>query len=111
SIGPISSSSRKGSKSENAALGNGRRTRKPAPSNVSMLFTTPAIVRLLLVRDASSLNASLTIDIRSPLRHMWRLRRLNALLYSRATATISRLGLNSGSGLPGCGLIADFLQQ
>src|SRR6266851_811683 len=63
SIGPISSSNKNGSKSENAALGNGRRTRKPPPSKVSILFTIPATVRPLFVCVSSVLNASFTIDI------------------------------------------------
>src|SRR5712692_2205377 len=33
-MGPISSKSRKGSKSESSGVGNGRRTGNPAPSNV-----------------------------------------------------------------------------
>ena len=59
SIGPISSSNRNGSNSEKPGVGKGRCTRKPAPSNVSMLVTIPATVRPLLA--VSNFNALLTI--------------------------------------------------
>src|SRR5689334_14823895 len=62
-MGPISSSNRNGSKSENDALGNGRRTRNPPPSKVSMLLTIPATVRPLFNCVSSLFNASFTVDI------------------------------------------------
>src|SRR5437588_3325132 len=55
-MGPISSNSRNGSNSENDAFGNGRRTRKPAPSSVSMLLTMPATVRPFVRLSFSSLD-------------------------------------------------------
>src|SRR5260370_36674934 len=73
SIGPISSSNRNGSKSENEALGNGRRTRNPPPSKVSILLTIPATVRPSFVCFSSVLNAFLAIDISiSPLLQILR---------------------------------------
>src|SRR6185295_9217686 len=58
-MGPISSSNRNGSKSENEALGKGRRTRKPPPSKVSILLTMPDTVRLPWLVICSSLNTSI----------------------------------------------------
>src|SRR5882762_8669817 len=59
-MGPISSSNRNGSNSEKEALGNGRRTRKPPPSRVSILLTMPDTVRPALLTFSLSLNTSIT---------------------------------------------------